>query len=70
MKKTLLVAALLIAIAFGCQQTDPIVFNSLLNTSRLTAQLFTIDITKDTTLITKKGAVIKLPKGTLEAAGE
>lgn len=69
MKKTLIVAALLVAIVFGCRQTDQIIVNSLLNTSQLTAQLFTIDITKDTTLITKKGAVIKLPKGTLEVAG-
>lgn len=69
MKKTLIVAALLVAIVFGCRQTDLPAFNALLNTSQLTAQLFTIDITKDTTLVTKKGAVIKLPKGTLEAAG-
>ena len=35
------------------------------NTSRIASQTFTIDITKDTTLLTKKGAVVKIPKGAL-----
>ncbi|WP_315820551.1 cytochrome c [Paraflavitalea speifideaquila] len=68
MKKVLIVGSLLAIIIFGCQLPAP-VLNSFLSTSRLTSQLFTIDISKDTFLLTPKGAVIKLPAGTLEAAG-
>jgi len=68
MKKTLVAGALLAIIIFGCRLTDAAI-HSLLNSSRLTSQLFSIDITKDTFLLTPKGAVIKLPKGTLVATG-
>lgn len=68
MKKTLIVGALLATIAFGCRLTDAAI-HSLLNSSRLSSQLFNIDISKDTFLVTPKGAVIKLPKGTLETTG-
>jgi mono/diheme cytochrome c family protein len=68
MKKTLVVAALLVAVIYGCRQTGNTV-HSLLETSRLKSQLFSIDITHDTTLVTQNGAVIKLPKGTLKAEG-
>jgi mono/diheme cytochrome c family protein len=70
MKKTLTVAALLIAIIVSCRQIDRHrTLSSLLKTSSFAAQLFTVDITKDTVLVTRKGAIIRLPKGTLETSG-
>jgi cytochrome c2 len=66
MKKNLLVICLLAAIVFACNQSDTSV-NSLLNTGKLPTQTFVIDISKDTVLTTKKGALIRIPKGALTA---
>ncbi len=38
-----------------------------LNRSALTPQLFTVDINRDTILVTQNGCIIKLPKGTLQS---
>jgi hypothetical protein len=68
MKKTLIIFTLLAVVVFACQQTEKQI-NAFLTPSRLTSQLVTVDITKDTTLLTRKGAVIKIPKGALDAGG-
>jgi len=68
MRKPLLILSLLIFLIYACNQTVSL-HNSLLNAAALNSQLVTIDITKDTTLHTKKRAVIKIPKGTLSANG-
>lgn len=44
-------------------------FNKILNTDNLPLQEYTIDITKDTVLVTKNGALLKIPKGSLAANG-
>lgn len=59
---------LLAVVIFACQQTKQQI-NAFLTPSRLTAQLVTIDVTKDTTFLTRKGAMIKIPKGALDAGG-
>ena len=56
---------LLLLSLIACRNQDQNSSNSLLNTSNLETESFTIDITKDTTLLSKKGAVIKIPKGSL-----
>jgi mono/diheme cytochrome c family protein len=51
---------------FSCntkQQTDP----NILNEGQLPSQLFSIDINKDTVLITANGSIIKIPKGSLQS---
>jgi mono/diheme cytochrome c family protein len=68
MKKTLFVVILLALVVLACQQTTSST-KAFLNTSRLTATLFSIDITKDTFLVTPRGAVIQLPMGTLATTG-
>ncbi|THU33511.1 hypothetical protein FAM09_25525 [Niastella caeni] len=45
---------LLATLIYACNQSGK-TFNSLLNTGKLPTQLFSIDITKDTTLVTKNG---------------
>ena len=64
MRKPLLIIGLLAAIVYACNQSDKIK-NPLLGASKLRSQFFTIDITKDTTLITRHGAVIRIPHGAL-----
>ena len=66
MKKPLPVIGLLIAIVYACNHGDRTI-HKLLSPGKLPAQTFVIDIRKDTTLITKKGALIRIPKGTLKA---
>ncbi|MDF2187471.1 c-type cytochrome [Paraflavitalea sp. CAU 1676] len=68
MNKSLLVAVVLTVFAIACQQTDDVA-RHFLNTSSLPSEFFTVDITRDTILVTRQKAVIKLPKGTLAASG-
>lgn len=68
MKKPLLIIGLLVAIVYACNQRSKTI-NSLLSTGQLPTQLFNIDISKDTTLITKNGALIRIPKGALSTTG-
>ncbi|WP_081146548.1 hypothetical protein [Niastella vici] len=68
MRKPLLIIGLLAAIVYACNQGNKIK-NPLLSTSNLPAQLFSIDITEDTTLITRHGAVIRIPHGAFTANG-
>jgi len=68
MRKPLLIIGLLAAIVYACNQAGKIK-NPLLGTSKLRSQFFNIDITKDTTLITRHGAVIRIPHGALTTKG-
>ena len=54
----------------ACNNKDQNSSTSLLNPSNLISESFTIDITKDTVLLSKKGAVIKIPKGSLTGTGK
>ncbi len=67
MRKPLFLVSLLIALVFSCNQKKS--KNELLKPSALASSFFTIDITKDTTLKTEKGAIIKIPKDALDAEG-
>lgn len=53
MRKPLLIITLLMMVIYACNQNG-LVKNPLLITGKLPAQVFSIDITKDTTLVTKK----------------
>jgi mono/diheme cytochrome c family protein len=66
MRKPLLIVCLLAAIVYACNQRGKTI-NPLLNTGKLPAQLFSVDITKDTILVTKNGAFIRIPHGALSA---
>jgi hypothetical protein len=68
MRKPLLIIGLLVGIVYACNQRGKTI-NSLLSTGKLPTQLFSIDISKDTTLITKNGALIRIPRGALSANG-
>lgn len=67
MKKSLFPIGLLIAVIYACNQSDK-QGNQLLSTGKLPSQVFSINITRDTTLLTKKGAIIHIPHGTLSAS--
>lgn len=69
MKRTLLTLGILALIIYACNQQAARKSNSLLQASNLLSQFVSVDITKDTTLVTKKGAVIKIPKGALSTNG-
>jgi len=64
MRKPLIIIGLLAGIVYACNQQDN-KMNPLLGTSKLLTQVFSIDITKDTTLHTKNGALIRIPRGAL-----
>jgi cytochrome c2 len=66
MRKPLLVIGLLAAIVYACNQQDN-TLSHLLTTSNLPTQVFSIDITKDTVLHTKNGALIRIPHGALSS---
>ena len=66
MKKPLLVICLLAAIIYACNHSDS-TQNKLLNTGKLRTQTFVIDITRDTVLTTRKGALIQIFKGAIAA---
>ncbi|MBL7741805.1 MAG: cytochrome c [Chitinophagaceae bacterium] len=59
---------ILFAFVFFLSCTPPS-SNKTLNTDNLPLQEYTIDITKDTVLVTKNGALLKIPKGSLAANG-
>jgi mono/diheme cytochrome c family protein len=51
-------------LAYGC--TTPIVYN-LTGEDKLPAQLYTIDLSRDTVLHTRGGAILEIPAGALDA---
>jgi hypothetical protein len=67
MRKPLLIIGLLAVIVCACNQRGKTI-NHLLSTSKLPTQLFSIDISKDTTLVTRNGALIRIPHGALSAS--
>ena len=69
MLKTVLSLCITLTILLTCCSI-PERSNSPLNTDNLKSELVTIDLTKDTTLITSKGARIFIPEGALEAVGK
>lgn len=68
MRKIGFLALLLMATIFACKQFDQNRVNRLTNTSKLPSSTYSIDITRDTALITKKGAVIKITAGSLQSS--
>jgi len=66
MRKPLLVIGLLAGIVYACNQQDKTP-SHLLTTGKLPTQVFSIDITKDTVLHTKNGALIRIPHGALSS---
>jgi hypothetical protein len=67
MRKPLLVIGLLVSIVYACNQQDKTP-SHLLTTGKLPTQVFSIDITKDTVLHTKNGALIRIPHGALSSS--
>ncbi len=67
MTKKHMLALCLIVIAFAQCGTHP--QNLLLNADQLHSQFYSIDITRDTIIHTSKGALIKIPKGSLQSDG-
>ncbi len=68
MKKIILICTLFTLVVAACRQQDKKA-SSLLNKNNLLAQLFTVDINKDTTLKTANGAFIHIPEGALSNSG-
>ncbi|OQP67702.1 c-type cytochrome [Niastella populi] len=66
MKKPLLVICLLATVIYACNHGNN-TLNKLLNTGRLPAETFVIDISRDTILTTQKGAQIRIPKKAISA---
>lgn len=67
MRKSLLVIGLLAGIVYACNQQDKTA-SHLLSTNKLPTQVVSIDITKDTVLHTKNGALIRIPHGALSSS--
>ena len=67
MRKSLLVIGLLAGIVYACNQQDKTA-SHLLSTNNLPTQVVSIDITKDTVLHTKNGALIRIPHGALSSS--
>jgi len=58
----------LISILFvSCSDDSKISISSFLKKDNLTTQVFNVDINNDTTLVTKSGCIIRLPKGSLQS---
>ena len=54
-----------LAVLAACNNNQSTVIKGLLNEQNLASQFFTININTDTTLLTKNGCVIKIPKGAI-----
>ncbi|WP_205509316.1 c-type cytochrome [Longitalea arenae] len=69
MKTSLVIIGLLVTALYGCNQRDKTT-NRLLGPGRLASQVFQIDNSKDTILHTKKGAIIRIPRGVLSSVNK
>ena len=58
---------LLLLLVVSCNKKNTDIFHELLNTNNLKVQNFTININRDTTLVTKNGCIIKIPAGSLDS---
>jgi mono/diheme cytochrome c family protein len=70
MKKTLIIISLLITPVYACNQKEGKKHQTLLTTSQLASEIFNITIDRDTTLLTKKGALIHIPGGAISSNGK
>lgn len=61
-----MVIALLLFVIAACNVVDTSKSN-LLNTGNIPLDEYTVDITRDTVLTTKRGAIIRIPAGSIEA---
>lgn len=52
----------------ACNQPAPVIRNHVFTPSRFPSQIFTIDVSRDTSLHTAKGAVIRIPAGSIDAS--
>jgi mono/diheme cytochrome c family protein len=52
---------------FSCNTKQQSTFSNVLNEAQLPSQLFSVNINSDTTLVTTSGAIIKIPKGSLQS---
>lgn len=68
MRTPLLLITVLIAVVYACNQSISKRHNTLLAASALPAEFFTIDITRDTTLVTKNHAIIHIPHNAIQPA--
>jgi mono/diheme cytochrome c family protein len=66
--KSVFISLLLLVVLYGCQTNLPPAINGLLNEQNLTSQFFTVNINADTTLLTKNGCVIKIPKDAITSS--
>ena len=57
----------LLVMGMACNQPVPVIRNHVFTPSRLPSQIFTIDVTRDTSLQTAEGAVIRIPAGSIDA---
>lgn len=62
--------ALSIVSLFSCSNDKTGTISSFLSTDDLPAQIFSVNISSDTMLMTNSGCIIKLPKGTLQSSAE
>ena len=69
MKKIILLV-LISSIFFSCSNDTPSAISGLLNEKNLRSQFFNINIDTDTTLLTKNGCVIKIPKGAITSSSQ
>ena len=69
MKKSIAIFCILAICILGCNQAEKY-YSQLLSSEKLPSQFYTINTSKDTTLITSKGAVIKIPKGAISGDAE
>ena len=58
---------LILILLFSCNRKTTDTFHEVLNPKNLEIQSFSINIKRDTTLVTKNGCVIKIPLGSLES---
>lgn len=67
MKALHIFLVIVLVIFVSCSNNSKNSISSFLNKENIATQLFSVDINKDTTLITKGGSIIRLPKGTLQS---
>jgi mono/diheme cytochrome c family protein len=65
MRKRSFFAIILCTMLFSCNRNTRTNLNTVFNESNLPQQLFDINITRDTTLLSASGCVIKIPAGSL-----
>jgi cytochrome c2 len=67
MRKLSFLTTAICIILFSCNKNTKTNLNAVFNESNLQQQLFDINITRDTTLLTVSGCIIKVPAGSLQS---